>query len=258
MSTPPWSHEPIRRDRKNVLPKEHHPRFKPLSKDIFKHKDRHLDDHLESESESDGSVCFRAIQRLKDSEVDFNEVLSSAEPFFDETFTFPDSIHWEDLSDEQYPLSGDEEKLEWKRITELYGNEFYSMWGQGDIRPADAIQGQLGNCWLISAAMSVSEKPERIHDIFKIETKNSASIYAMKLWLLGMPISVVIDDYLPVQEWDTRYTRYAQVASDGALWGALLEKSLAKYLGNYEAIDAGSGAHGVEAMTGAPYTTLTH
>ena len=33
---------------------------------------------------------------------------------------------------------------------------------------------------------------------------------------------------------------------------------MAKYLGNYEAIDAGSGAHGVEAMTGAPYTTLTH
>ena len=48
------------------------------------------------------------------------------------------------------------------------------------------------------------------------------------------------------------------MASDGALWGALLEKSLAKYLGNYEAIDAGSGAHGVEAMTGAPYLTLTH
>ena len=78
------------------------------------------------------SVCTRAIQRLKESDIDVNEILRSAEPgfsFFDETFTFPDSIHWEDLSDEEYPLSGDEEKLEWLRIKELYGNEFYSMWG---------------------------------------------------------------------------------------------------------------------------------
>ena len=48
------------------------------------------------------------------------------------------------------------------------------------------------------------------------------------------------------------------MASDGALWGALLEKSLAKYLGNYEAIDAGSGAHGIEAMTGSPYLSVKH
>ena len=59
------------------------------------------------------------------------------------------------------------------------------------------------------------------------------------MWLLGMPITVILDDYLPMDKSDTHYPRYAKVASDGALWGALLEKSLAKYLGMYEAIDAG-------------------
>ena len=49
--------------------------------------------------------------------------------------------------------------------------------------------------------MSISEKPDRINDIFKIEEKNSAGVYAMKMWLLGMPITVVLDDYLPVEQW---------------------------------------------------------
>ena len=48
------------------------------------------------------------------------------------------------------------------------------------------------------------------------------------------------------------------MASDGALWGPLFEKSFAKYLGMYEAIDAGGGSHGIEAMTGSPYETYQH
>lgn len=78
------------------------------------------------------------------------------------------------------------------------------------------------------------------------------------MWLLGMPVTVVLDDYLPLEKWPSQDARYAQVASDGALWGTIFEKSFAKYLGMYEAIDAGSGAHGVEAMTGSPYDTIYH
>ena len=93
--------------------------------------------------------------------------------------------------------------------------------------------------------------------MFEIERKNSVGIYATKMWLLGMPITVIIDDHLPLEKWSDA-TRYAKVASDGALWGTIFEKSFAKYLGNYEAIDAGLGAHGVEAMTGSPTETFDH
>ena len=40
-----------------------------------------------------------------------------------------------------------------------YGDESFSLWGDEKINPKDAIQGQLGNCWLISAAMSIAEDP---------------------------------------------------------------------------------------------------
>ena len=45
---------------------------------------------------------------------------------------------------------------------------------------------------------------------------------------------------------------------DGALWGPILEKTFAKYLGNYEAIDAGVASHGIEALFGAPYSDYKH
>ena len=78
------------------------------------------------------------------------------------------------------------------------------------------------------------------------------------MWLLGMPITIVLDDYLPVEKQDNHYTRYAKVAPDGSLWAPLLEKSFAKYLGMYEAIIAGSGGYGVEALIGSPYYTIDH
>ena len=78
------------------------------------------------------------------------------------------------------------------------------------------------------------------------------------MWLLGMPITVTIDDYLPVLNTDNQATRYAQVGKDGSLWGPILEKSFAKYLGNYEAIDAGVASHGIEGMIGSPSEDFDH
>ena len=145
------------------------------------------------------------------------------------------------------------------RIKDVYADSKYSMWGENGVaEPADAIQGNLGNCWLVVAAMSIAEDPDRIYDIFEIKEKNSFGMYATQMWLLGMPITVTIDDYLPVEKTDNQATRYAQVAKDGALWGPIIEKSFAKYIGNYESIDAGDASHGIEAMIGSPDVGLDH
>jgi len=46
--------------------------------------------------------------------------------------------------------------------------------------------------------MSLAESDMRIEDMFTIDEKNSASVYAAKMYLLGMPITVVVDDFLPL------------------------------------------------------------
>ena len=88
--------------------------------------------------------------------------------------------------------------MEWRRIRDVFADTFYSIWGSNEINVEDAIQGQLGNCWLIVAAMSLAENPARIQDIFQIKKKNSVGVYSSKMYLLGMPVSVIIDDYLPI------------------------------------------------------------
>ena len=71
------------------------------------------------------------------------------------------------------------------------------MFGDG-ISYDDINQGALGNCWALSAASAVAEKPERMMAQF-INTENvqnKAGIYGMNMYALGVPTSVVIDDYL--------------------------------------------------------------
>ena len=209
--------------------------------------------------------CQRAINRLINETADFNEIFREANKdddyrFTDGTFTFPDSIHWPNVPIEDWSLAGSEDDLEWRRISDRFWSEDYSMWGENQIEPDDSIQGQLGNCWLHVAGMSIAEKPDRVKNLFLVDEKNSAGVYAATMYLLGMPITVVIDDYLPLQErWDGDInTIYAKIGEDKALWGTLFEKTFAKYLGHYEAIDAGIGSHGIEAMTGSPFTRYWH
>ena len=53
-------------------------------------------------------------------------------------------------------------------------------------------------------------------------------------------------------------TLYGKIGEDHALWGSIYEKVFAKYLGNYEAIDAGLGSHGIEATIGSPIEQWNH
>lgn len=57
--------------------------------------------------------------------------------------------------------------------------------------------------------------------------------------LLGTPIQVLIDDYLPYDNWYDETLLYAYKSDDGALWNPLIEKAAAKFMGNYEAINGG-------------------
>ena len=41
-----------------------------------------------------------------------------------------------------------------------------SLWGEFGVLPQGVIQGPVGDCWLLAAAASVAEYPERIKRIF--------------------------------------------------------------------------------------------
>ena len=131
-------------------------------------------------------------------------------------------------------------EFEWKRLNEVFTGEHDSLWGQSGITPNDIDQGALGNCWFLSAAAALAERPDRIERLFLNEQRelNEAGIYAVNFYALGVPHTVVVDDWLPIKS-DGK-TLFSRVTPDGAMWPVILEKAFAKYYGNYRHIAGGN------------------
>jgi hypothetical protein len=55
---------------------------------------------------------------------------------------------------------------------------------------------------------SVAEFPQRIYDMFDTKAYNNNGVYSIKMFDMGVPISVVIDDFLPINtSWgDNQFT----------------------------------------------------
>ena len=82
----------------------------------------------------------------------------------------------------------------------------------------------------------------------------------MNFYRLGVPTTVVIDDYLPlIKHPDGRLTTLvAGDVDDKSLWGLLAEKALAKFHGNYSNLHGGYADAGLRTLTGAPYKEYKH
>jgi len=146
------------------------------------------------------------------------------------------------------------------------------------------MQGALGDCWFMSAASAIAELPGRMEEVFLNQiddnSLNKAGVYAMNLYTLGVPHTVVVDDYLPLMpirskpkpsnddplkkkaetevQPEQKRTLFAKAGSDGSLWGAFLEKAFAKHHGNFKHIEGGDPRKAVGTLYGSPYATYTH
>ena len=107
-----------------------------------------------------------------------------------------------------------------------------TLFGKG-ISPDDVIQGGVGNCWFMAAASAVAGvDPGLVKKAFLNTSNqlNAAGIYAVDIYTLGVPHTIVVDDYLPrwLNENDTMANIFANVGADQSIWGPILEKAFAK------------------------------
>ena len=125
-----------------------------------------------------------------------------------------------------------EEAVDWLRVRDEYSPEKgYSLWGDNGISVNDIRQGESGNCWFLAAASALAEEPERLEEIFVNEDDEATKgishngIYAFRMYALMMPITVIIDDRLPMKKEKEGKTMYAKVGRDMSVWSPLLEKA---------------------------------
>ena len=198
--------------------------------------------------------CKLSTERNKQPLLDFYTILGGTALFTDNDFT-PDSssLFWADMG--EYPDAFlHPNTVTWKRAYDAMPNK--TLFGSG-ISPDDINQGNLGDCWFLAAASSIAEFQGRMEKVFLNDKNESNSalnrpgIYGVNLFTLGVPHTVIVDDYLPLHS-DNR-TLFAKPGDDSSLWVVILEKAFAKYYGNYKHIHGGLPELAIRTMTGGPF-----
>ena len=131
---------------------------------------------------------------------DFYQLFKGSEQFIDSEFT-PDSesLYWASEGEEYGAMAAYEPIIEWGRIIEEFPR--LSLFGYDGITPADVRQGTIGNCWFMAGASAVAEVPGRLEKVF-LNNENRVSqtgIYGVNIYTLGVPHTIIIDDWLPLR-----------------------------------------------------------
>ena len=203
-----------------------------------------------------GRHLFAKILKATASDGKFTEILEEAklkdEPYEDESFPpneFSLIADWDE--DEVLDKVKLWKQFEWIRcndIEELNDDEGALQVFQNEVSPSDIMQGLLGDCYFLSVLSVLSEKPQRIKNLFLSDKQNRFGIYGMRICKNGEWKEVVVDDYIPCYKGDPAFSK----ANGNELWVILLEKAWAKLHGNYERIEAGFAENVMRDLTGAP------
>lgn len=135
----------------------------------------------------------------------------------------------------------------WKRPTELMEEPGFVV----DADRFSAVQGDLGDCWFVSALTAVTLNPELLTRVVPQDqgfSHSYAGIFHFRFWQGGEWVDVVVDDRLPVTQYGELC--FSRSSNPAEFWSALLEKAYAKLHGSYSTLDAGKCFEATEDLTG--------
>ncbi|KAL4453070.1 hypothetical protein ABPG74_015301 [Tetrahymena malaccensis] len=192
----------------------------------------------------------------------FKEFQQQNKQFTDSDFQpIPDSI----IRDSSFRKYYEWRELSWKRPAQIFGHNNFQMFQKMDsmntsriglgklIAPQDIEQGQLGDCYFLSAVSSLAQEPQRILNLFITRIKNNIGMYCVRFCFDGEWTAVYVDDFIPCNRRDTpAFTK----ASGEEIWVLILEKAWAKLFKSYYSIEAGYCREALRDLTGAPTKSI--
>ena len=163
----------------------------------------------------------------------------------------------------QFALSKRQHNYTWKRLSDVYNIKDLNIIKENskDHLSNDVIQGELGDCYFLSALSALAENPERIKKLFPTLKISDKGVYETQVYLHGDPTKIVLDDYFPFIDVEGYEPQIAFAGINGNtnnIWPMLLEKVWAKCNLSYEDITAGTSAEAFEFLCPAPFDTYYH
>ena len=138
----------------------------------------------------------------------------------------------------------------WLRPNKIFGDNNFYLYDK-TIEPSDIIQGELGDCYFLSALASLAQIRDRIERIIRFRKLSSTGVYCFSLCLQGIWEDVIIDDRIPCIQSSVPRPIFCQTKSR-EIWGILLEKAWAKVHGGYLNVESGRLEESFRALSGAP------
>jgi hypothetical protein len=144
------------------------------------------------------------MDRHKNGKENFYDLVNGDETFTDLAFPTNDAHYFADGGSNETEIGMDvhAELDTWHRVSEGgHFTEGMSLFGDNYIQPRDIEQGELGNCWVLSSLTAMAEYEGRIEKIFLNKTLSKNGVYGVQMYALGVPVTVMVDDYLPLRSW---------------------------------------------------------
>jgi hypothetical protein len=166
--------------------------------------------------------------------------------------------------------------LQWVRALSIGMKELYKDDQNDGLKetpvPNDIKQGNLGDCWLLSAIACLARFPT---DIEKLFISEDGGKHTLRLFCTGERrfVDVSVDDHIPVHcvtrrpsfagsdavQYRGRRSSFSPTANVSGkyngLWVMLLEKAFAKAFGSYSAIEGGFSWFAFQMLTGCDTST---
>ena len=132
------------------------------------------------------------------------------------------------------------------RMKDIFGDD-YSLFSE-QIEIDDIIQGNLGNCYFMTAVSNLCKFPNKVKQMFKQNSKNEKGFYEIEVFIDGKKQIVIVDDYIPAYK-ESKQLVFAK-SNKKKIWVILLEKAWAKVNGGYVNTISGRAEDALEFLTG--------
>lgn len=106
------------------------------------------------------------------------------------------------------------------------------------------------------AALQAYARAGKVEGNFLNLELSETGIYAVKLYPLGVPVHIVVDDEIPHQA-RPKAPLFAKYGEDNAIWPMIMEKAMAKLHGTYSRLEGGLGSEGLSYLNGSPFYAVT-